>query len=610
MQRQVRIHATLTICLLAAGTLGLVTPPARSQTHKRLNNFVSELVSRQHVPVGEEIGFVNPRDGWVFIAVKSREAVSASLSGPKQMRQEPLVFRPYKATSADEAMTYLPAGKYQIRLSSPSPGTADKLIVRTIPELFYNAYRRGSQLQECRPEVDDWAFMERHINPHVNTLVVCGAHRKNAKRPSEDILHDWVHRGKHWVSEIPLAKNAKTVEDAYQYYRQSLGINDPCFSGCLLDEFTTKPALATFDQINIEALKRIADHLGLSGKKLYLYTGSPNTDCDNYRAICRLAVDRGYLMAQEWYFLERPPKNPVWETFGPSWHAANRDKWNVLCPGAADSVLMTPSIWNLPDMSGDVDPQVDGKVMFDWEMNLMAMHPALRKLRGINVWTSSYMDEEMIRWMCRLYRHYCIDGNTRLLSTDPYMLPYLVNPDFERGIEGWDLRMADPGSIRAETFKDYGKIQGRFKSTSKGDHFLVARRSASGPNVIRQTIKSLAPGRLYTFRMYTADYSDLKTGRSKRQIHAVKVSIPGATLIPGKEHHVPYYCRHSKNIAPFNTTEKPCWMNYHWVLFRAESPTATLSVSDWSDAQRPGGDDGQETAFNFFQIEPYFADGI
>ncbi len=47
-------------------------------------------------------------------------------------------------------------------------------------------------------------------------------------------------------------------------------------------------------------------------------------------------------------------------------------------------------------------------------------------------------------------------------------------------------------------------------------------------------------------------------------------------------------------------------MNYHWRVFRAKSPTARLTVSDWQSEEEPGGPIGQKLMCNFLQVHPYF----
>jgi hypothetical protein len=50
----------------------------------------------------------------------------------------------------------------------------------------------------------------------------------------------------------------------------------------------------------------------------------------------------------------------------------------------------------------------------------------------------------------------------------------------------------------------------------------------------------------------------------------------------------------------------PVWITYHWIVFRAKSPTATITVSDWEPAPKVPTTFGQEQTFNFLELEPYY----
>jgi len=48
----------------------------------------------------------------------------------------------------------------------------------------------------------------------------------------------------------------------------------------------------------------------------------------------------------------------------------------------------------------------------------------------------------------------------------------------------------------------------------------------------------------------------------------------------------------------------PVWITYHWFVFRAKTPTAKITISDWS----PDGNVatfGQQQTFNFLELQPY-----
>jgi hypothetical protein len=49
----------------------------------------------------------------------------------------------------------------------------------------------------------------------------------------------------------------------------------------------------------------------------------------------------------------------------------------------------------------------------------------------------------------------------------------------------------------------------------------------------------------------------------------------------------------------------PVWITYHWIVFRAKSPTAKITVSDWGPTQNSTDVFGQEQTFNFLELQPY-----
>src|SRR5262249_35689768 len=164
------------------------------------------------------------------------------------------------------------------------------------------------------------------------------------------------------------------------------------------------------------------------------------------------------------------------------------------------------------------------------------------------------------------------------------------------GLEGWTVRPAEEGSIQARGFPRYGRIEGRYMGLGRpadpehiGDTFLWMKRSEHGPNVFSQTIKDLEPGRLYSMKMFTCDYNDLISPKKKTLAEANpfigRVGLEGVELDTRRAFTEPY----ASNPEP----PIPVWITYHWKLFRARGPTATLTVSDWPAEGKPSGHSGK-----------------
>jgi hypothetical protein len=110
--------------------------------------------------------------------------------------------------------------------------------------------------------------------------------------------------------------------------------------------------------------------------------------------------------------------------------------------------------------------------------------------------------------------------------------------------------------------------------------------------VFSQEIKNLEPGRLYWFRMFSADHRDM----SKNEAHALTIQFDDAELVPEK-------C--FTHLAATRTHENR-FLNWHVRVFRAKGKTATLRISDWRSDKEPGGPIGQELAYDFLRVQPYW----
>jgi hypothetical protein len=241
---------------------------------------------------------------------------------------------------------------------------------------------------------------------------------------------------------------------------------------------------------------------------------------------------------------------------------------------------------------------VDFKVFLDKEFRLLATDPRCSGLRGIQLYYSRYAGEEYMRWAAKLMRHYYIEGKTTPLTRDPYNLDHLTNCDFEGNLDGWTVSAAEEGSVTTGSMPGYGYIEGRYPppENGKGDSFLLMKRSAAKPNSVSQQIRNLTPGRLYSVRMYAAEYPNLTSD----QRLVIGVTVNGGEIIKDRSIQGVYRLAHH----PKYPTEKT-YGNFLRLVFRAKSKTAKLTILDWASETEPGGPVGQQLMINFVQVQPY-----
>jgi hypothetical protein len=283
--------------------------------------------------------------------------------------------------------------------------------------------------------------------------------------------------------------------------------------------------------------------------------------------------------------------------------------WEAKEPGVKHQMVITFGLFSMPPGGINKQPNVDYHVWMDQQMNVVANHTAMSGIGGLEWWTSSLADEETVRFVGKLYRHYAIEGKRALLTRDPLFLTHLQNADFEKGTEGWTLSPAEEGSIATRSFPRYGRIEGRYMGLGRpadpehiGDTFLWMKRSEKGPNTFSQVIKNLEPGRLYSMKMFSCDYSDLVHPKARTREDALKFT--GSLVLEGVE--IDARRSFAEMYASNPEPKIPVWITYHWKVFRARGATARLSVSDWPAATAAGDAFGQEQTFNFLEIQPYW----
>ena len=598
------------VCTLApsrAGPPAVESQPAGKPV--KLNNLVTELV-RAELPKrsrGEYV-FENPRDGWLFFSVPAETLTLGKvvISLDNSPREQAILSRTMGRHG--EAMRWLPAGSHTLQVWSEGK-PAGSLVVRTIPEIILTTFQGdfhspdGSAAKrlftkqapgEDRLLLYYWDFLDKYVLDNVN--VIQSLYRKSPE------MDRWLAEGRRLIvgGYFPSEK-----PDAL-YAHWSEGINARNSSGVLVDEFVPPTLhISERDRVlggyhagygcspeTLAVIRRIhADAHGRKGK-FYAYLGLPGAaTAEDCRGLMEVLDACGYYWAWESYLWEQPSiaeANACIEKL----LSGRMREFRKVFPGCEKRCVICPSI--LDDW--DCIPHVDYKVWLDMQMNAIAHDAAFEGLYGIAPYQCRNADPEMVRWTSALYRHYCIEGRTELLSAKyryTLMTEYLRNADFAAKAAEWDVQPATAGSVQ---FKKIGDLPFKKGYLPRGPGVMTMKRIAKKANVVRQMLKNLQPGRLYSFGMFSGDpaATNLTTG----QLYAHSVHIQGAELLP-KE------CRQDFQRGDRAVPGSICW-NYTYVVFKATKPTAMLEISDWMDKKSCGGPVGQELVFDFMQVQPFF----
>jgi len=569
---------------------------------KVLNNLVWELINEAPGVVNgvKEYRFVQPKARWVWIECAAPDAeakVTVSVDDSADTRDVIVLDRGTK--EAREAMRFLPAGEHTLALRAEGASRVGRLVVRSIPEIIFATLLPKPHMAPHGPYDD--AFMKKYVVPHVNTFVISESSRR--PRTKEPLFKELRRRGYRFLAGCLVPKKVRgrpiTVEEARAYLAGAQGMTHPDLKGVMADEYGLgKPYCAVW----AEAWRKLHADPGYANRVYDAYVGRLTPDAES-RELIRTLMDTGSTFAFKRYLKVRHNEEAARDYIRRAFIGGARE-YIKRCPGSIEHITVCFGYFCAPNELLNVVPQANYKVYLDMQFNAVANAPEYWGAYGLMSYLAHYADEETIRWIARLGRHYGIEGNTKRACDDPFDdSRLLANGDFGEDTSRWTLSPAEPNSIRRVKETNYSWLQGRYQYTPQGDTALLMVRSAKGPNSFSQEIRNLEPGRTYTFRMITGEYKDL----TKKEKHAVSIKLEGVEVMPEKSFTYVFPNCYSHGYRQYNRQNR-AWMNYHWILFRARSATAKLTVSDWQSDKEPGGPIGQGIMYNFLQVHPYFED--
>ena len=433
----------------------------------------------------------------------------------------------------------------------------------------------------------DWEFMKKHILYAVTTL-------NGGKLPGE-ALDEAKARGLRWLANFGVHSTGDSAE-LRQRMEKTPGMTEPQYDGFTCDElFFARATMANYSQ----ALKELHNP---ENRLVYTWiVGKPSIRSlhTDFMSTCLNASrGRGRLLFEAYCHPQDDEQaaaayldNMIGETIR---------RFNAYFPNAAAGTGIIFGNFNqIPIISLEHDPAVDFKYFLDMQVNLVANSPDFKDLATTGYWGTYYGDEEMVRWSFKLMRHYAVEGNKEMLSSQygfRYNPGFIANPDFADGLNGWTTAPAAEGSLRPQTIAGYGKnSQRRWGGGRAGDTVCVMTRNAAKPNRISQTATGLEPGRAYCLQFVTADLNDVTGKKYNPRRYGINVELQGAEILPDKG----YVHIDRRNKGRYKDDHDVAKINLNRIIFRAKSPTQVVAFHDEKAAP------GEELIINFVQLKPY-----
>ncbi|MGI6355264.1 MAG: hypothetical protein GX937_03640 [Lentisphaerae bacterium] len=428
----------------------------------------------------------------------------------------------------------------------------------------------------------------------------------------------WRREGRKVVSHaFRPRKNSQEpgLEDTYKYLSSRIGMTE--LDGLAIDEFGNETA----DEVPAytDAIRRLRTYTRLSGRKLYAYSCAAWGLHDQTMELRKELMQGGSGSAPEYYLREKRTEGEAKNYINFMFDYLRQ--WENKTPGSLPCILMILCCTDgLPGYYGqDTMANANYKVFLDLQYFMLANAPEFNGLRGIAHWIVRYARPETVAWLAMLNRHYCIDGNTDLLSKRlgmKYGLAHVKNPDFTSGTEHWRLEAAEKDSMVLTEVKDWGFGRGTCNAAPDGDAVLLMKRVPGKVNRLCQTLTGLVPGKWYELQVRVADYDDITTGKRTRKLLPLKAEISGVSFDAELCSIDVYQSSHPMQPHYPRYNDGPC-ANELALFFKATAESSELVLSD--DGPTPGvkagnyvsapfetpkAEDVKSLMINFIQLQP------
>ncbi len=584
--------------MAALWTLGQSSPANRP-----LNNLVSELVSIEIAEDAPEAirraTFEAPKDGWIYISAVRKPGATGKIDLFLDGGASPILTLD-AAPALPETMRRVPAGAHTLEVRAEGDASLQSLVVRAVPQIIFYSIDHVGQLRwkHDHAHLRDYRNLwDQGILPNFNILV---SEPYTDTAAYADEIKEWRAMGREWLAKSSVSKNGEDLEKIDAYWVKPLA--DPLVDGLIIDEFSRHHmGLFPFWAREIEKLSKRPE---LKGKAFYGFCGFANAQKALEPLVKGLTAENFYFAPEMYAYslplVERMPEQMM--------------AWRKAYPGIEKNFVpfLAPNN-SIAGMTFHVRPDYNYKVLVEAQMALVANDPAFEGIAGVGIWAARYMDNDVLRWYARLVRHYLIEGKTKRLGRDPLILRHLQNPGFERGDSSWKIESAAPGSaeIRDSSILPYTKRS--WSAVPEKEKVLYTRRDPNRPNRISQTLHELTPGRVYHISVYTQDLNHT----DKAVPIEVGIQIDGAELLPEHSLEKTSVIPAKEKQAGANVQSEPVAfdmpdtgtrlkMAWHHSrrLFRATTPTAELTLSDWPSDQPPSEGVGQELIWDFIEVAP------
>ncbi|MBQ9088093.1 MAG: hypothetical protein IJY46_04850 [Lentisphaeria bacterium] len=609
-------YKNISILLLFIGLCANAAIP--NSPRGRLNNFVVEQVRLQpqavpSSPAGwtkyQSVDFEKRNDGWIYLALKrgvngnvSRGDVRFFIDNDYPANE--MMLAEYK--NLREGMKYLKKGKHTLNIWVYGTPEIKEISLREIPAIiFYQASSRipGFNRRSNHFHSVDQLFRNNILQPF-NVIV------DEPEPPSAyaDFRIKWRSTGRQWFGRKGLGDflSGYGNKNLYHYWTTFLKKNQD-YDGFTYDELhPDKPKEMAYLR---ETLKKMINDGVLDRQQVYLFYPA-FAECVNHQKLFEFVnsteslrtIPEVYLAArvkagkEDDYFRSSLKSRKLLEVA--KYLAPHKQIWSFGIGNGTSS-------FNMISSSG-----ICLKAFFDLQLKFMANEPYFKDYFGVAPFLINHLDEEHLRWIAALFRHYLIEGNRGRMSDMPLETSLIKNAGFNAGEKHWTFQRAAENSIvlldsqklpydkklfYATSFPETNEYFDGKKWVYFTGKFAVTTRNREKPNLIKQKITGLVPGQVYSVKVNNADYKNITSA----DLMYTGIRVKGAQVLESGniQHRNTFRTKNKKHVSVL--------LNYMFLKFRATGTTAELILSDWDSDEFPG-KAGQQIMWDMVIVEPFF----
>ena len=578
------------------------TRPPKGPEGRRLNNFVTELVSQ---PLADgEVRFFRPGEGWVWI---SFEGAGEGACGWLDGCAVPAVRRRC-GERYTEAVRDVAAGWHTLKVGGAKGG---RLRIHAIKNVAMTMWPlRGGPCDFSSGSYRfSFSFARRFLLPAMNTAN--GATRYLRNPHSEEVGY-YAERGFRTWGGVGIKTTSILWMQAEEQWKRLTGGEWRDGYDISVDESVIgSPRLqhVTFAENVWKMLEqRPAQRVNIYwGDATESWFSDPRVHASELTAVANSGNGRGVSLP---------------EAYTPALRAAEDvDRWidlyarqvrsiGEMSPAAKDMTVFNVSPWiDFGHWSDYSCPEADIKALYGKMVHAFATRPEFAANSGIAAGGSGAGEEEIRRWIARLFRYHAIEGGTENLAERfgyRWAPGFVKNCDFDCGLEGWTAAPTEGGAVKALRIPKYGtRIQRRKKvPVGTGDNVAEFTASAKGANRLSQKLAGLEPGKLYALMFCAPNLANVERATAEPMPLAFSARMEGAEELAGLRFRHVVSCRYAPKGS---AADAKLYLAIYRYVFRAAEREATLVFEDrghGGEALEAGG----RQILNYVIFRPYYTE--